>query len=376
MKTLYLDCYMGAAGDMLTAALAELLPDPEEFIRELNGLGIPGVCFKREASVKCGISGSQILVTAQEKKEKNQSIDELPSLSKKVKSDVLAVCRLMAGAKSHVCGTPVAETSFQETGLQETTAYITAVCLLMEKLAPEQIIVSPVHVGCGQVQCANGILPVPVPAVAYLLRDVPIYGGSIEGELCTLTGAALLKYFATCFGDMPVMRTRSIGYGMGKMDFKAANCVRALLGETAEQENSVAELCCNVDDMTAEAIGFALESFFAAGALEAYTAPIGMKKSRPGTLITVMCREEDRDAMVKLIFKHTTTLGVREQVSRRYMLARRIETADTPLGPIRKKLSRGYGVERQKYEYEDVAAIARDKGISLSDVLGLLKSKE
>lgn len=373
MKTLYLDCYMGAAGDMLTAALAELLPDPEEFIRELNSLGIPGVCFKRETSVKCGISGSQILVTAQEKKEKNQSIDELPSLSKKVKSDVLAVCRLMAGAKSHVCGTPVAETSFQETGLQETTAYITAVCLLMEKLAPEQIIVSPVHVGCGQVQCANGILPVPVPAVAYLLRDVPIYGGSIEGELCTLTGAALLKYFATCFGDMPVMRTRSIGYGMGKMDFKAANCVRALLGETAEQENSVAELCCNVDDMTAEAIGFALESFFAAGALEAYTAPIGMKKSRPGTLITVMCREEDRDAMVKLIFKHTTTLGVREQVSRRYMLARRIETADTPLGPIRKKLSRGYGVERQKYEYEDVAAIARDKGISLSDVLSTLK---
>lgn len=377
MRTLYLDCGMGATGDMLAAALTELLPDPEKFVEELNALGIPDVDYRKEPAAKCGITGTRILVTEVSELSRHHTdlqdieriVQDRLAISEKVKNDILAVCHLIAEAESQVHGTPAAEISFHEA---DALADIAAVCLLMERLDPKQVIVSPVHVGSGQVRCAHGLLPVPAPATACLLKGVPIYGGSIQGELCTSTGAALLKHFATRFGDMPVMRTQAIGYGMGKQDFEAANCLRALLGETEEQESTVTELSCNVDDMTAEAIGFALESFFAAGALEAYTTPIGMKKSRPGTLICVMCREADRDAMIKLIFRHTTTLGVREQISRRYTLSRRIETVDTSFGPVRRKVSQGYGVERQKYEYEDVAAIARREGLSVSDVLARL----
>ena len=235
--------------------------------------------------------------------------------------------------------------------------------------AGDEVVVSPVHVGSGQVRCAHGVLPVPAPATAHILRDVPIYGGSVRGELCTPTGAALLKHFATRFGAMPVMKTETIGYGMGKKDFEAANCVRALLGETEDCADVVLELSCNVDDMTAEAVGFAMDRLFEGGALEVYTVPVGMKKSRPGTLLRVMCREADREAIVALLFKHTTTIGVREAVTHRYVLNRKLETVETPFGPVRRKISTGYGVTRAKYEHDDLARIAREKGISLQAVL-------
>ena len=293
-------------------------------------------------------------------------------MSKHVKEDILAVFHLIAEAESHVHGVPVTEIHFHEVGTMDAVADIAAVCLLMDKLAPEQVIVSPVHVGSGQVKCAHGILPVPAPAAAYILRDVPIYGGEIRGELCTPTGAALLKHFADRFGAMPVMRTEAIGYGMGKKDFPAANCVRALLGETEDSVDTVAELCCNVDDMTAEAIGFATEALFAAGALEVYTVAAGMKKSRPGIVLHVMCREAVKDEMVKLIFQYTTTIGIRENISKRYTLSRTIENVQTKYGVMRKKVCSGYGVTRQKYEYEDLARVARQEGLSVSEVAALI----
>lgn len=293
-------------------------------------------------------------------------------MSKHVKEDILAVFHLIAEAESHVHGVPVTEIHFHEVGTMDAVADIAAVCLLMDKLAPEQVIVSPVHVGSGQVKCAHGILPVPAPAAAYILRDVPIYGGEIRGELCTPTGAALLKHFADRFGAMPVMRTEAIGYGMGKKDFPAANCVRALLGETEDSVDTVVELCCNVDDMTAEAIGFATEALFAAGALEVYTVAAGMKKSRPGIVLHVMCREAVKDEMVKLIFQYTTTIGIRENISKRYTLSRTIENVQTKYGVMRKKVCSGYGVTRQKYEYEDLARVARQEGLSVSEVAALL----
>ncbi len=294
-------------------------------------------------------------------------VDRLP-VSDKVRTDILAVYSLIAEAESHAHGVPVTEIHFHEVGTMDAVADVTAVCLLMERLAPEQVIVSPVHVGSGHVKCAHGILPVPAPATAYILRDVPIYGGGIKSELCTPTGAALLKHFASGFGDMPVMRTTATGDGMGKKDFTAANCVRALLGETGDPTDTVAELSCNLDDMTAEALGFAEERFFAAGALEVYTVPAQMKKSRPGILLSVMCREKDKDEMVRLIFRHTTTLGVRENISRRYTLSRSTETVATGSGEVRKKVSSGYGVTKEKYEFEDIARIARESGRSLSEV--------
>ena len=353
MKTLYLDCGMGAAGDMLTAALLELLPDQEKMLEKLNALGIPGVVFVCEKAQKCGIGGTHVSVRIHGGEESEEMhghdhehthetahahnhghthetgethshahhhhsgmheiehiVNELP-VSERIRKDVLAVFGMIAEAESHVHGVPVTEIHFHEVGTMDAVADITAVCVLMDQIAPDQVIVSPVHVGSGQVKCAHGILPVPAPATAYILKDVPVYGGEIRGELCTPTGAALLKYFASRFGAMPVMRTISIGYGMGKKDFPAANCVRALLGETEGMGDMVAELCCNVDDMTAEAIGFAGEMLLEAGALEVYTVAAGMKKSRPGTVLHVMCTESAKDKMVELIFRHTTTIGAR-----------------------------------------------------------------
>lgn len=428
MKTLYLECGMGAAGDMLTAALLELVPDPDAVMAELNGLGIPGVEFTREAMSKCGIGGTHMTVkvhgeeeseemfhhhhhehthgTMEDDHETDENHHDHPvvtssddthhhahthdghthhhhhsslhdiehivcdhlNLPDQVKKDVMAVYGLIAEAESHAHGVPVTEIHFHEVGTMDAIADITAVCLLMHHIAPDQVIVSPVHVGSGHVHCAHGILPVPAPATAYILNGVPMYGGAVKGELCTPTGAALLKHFATRFGDMPVMRTEAIGYGMGKKDFEQANCVRAMLGETEDAGDSILQLECNVDDMTAEELGFAMETILAAGALEVYTVPVGMKKSRPGTLLSVLCHKEEKEKLVQVIFRNTTTIGVREHSCSRYTLKRSFETVQTPYGEVQKKISSGYGVTREKYEYEDLARIAREQGMSLAEV--------
>lgn len=399
MKTLYLDCGMGAAGDMLAAALLELLPDPGAFVAELNALGFPGVHIRTEPTVKCGITGTHFAVTVHGQEEghgqhhhhhhehehkhahehHHSGLHEIEhivqghlALPERVKRDVLAVYRQLAEAESHAHGIPVSDIHFHEVGTMDAIADITAVCLLMDRLAPGEVIASPVHTGSGQVRCAHGILPVPAPATAYLLRDVPIYGGTVQGELCTPTGAALLKHFVTRFGDMPVMRVSAIGYGCGKKDFEAANCVRALLGETENAAGSVLNLSCNLDDMTAEAVSFAMERLFDAGALEVYTLSAGMKKSRSGLLLRVICRPQDRETIVQTIFRHTSTIGIRESVNRRYVLEREIQTVDTAYGPVRKKISQGFGVTRTKYEYEDLARIAREQNLSLKEAEALV----
>ena len=254
----------------------------------------------------------------------------------------------------------------------DAVADVVGACLLVHMLAPDEILASPVHVGSGQVRCAHGVLPVPAPATAYLLRGVPLYGGSVRGELCTPTGAALLTQFASEFGPMPLMRVEAVGYGMGKKDFEAANCVRAMLGAAEDAPEAVLELQCNLDDMTAEAVGFAMERLLDAGALDVWTTPIGMKKSRPAVLLSVLCRESDREKVLPVLFRHTTTLGVREQRLRRHTLTRGISVCETPHGPVRVKTVEGFGVHRSKPEYEDLAQIARETGCSLAEAAALL----
>ena len=375
MKLLYLDCGMGAAGDMLTAALLELFPDREAIIQELNGIGIPGVRYELETTQKCGITGSRMRVLVGHAEEGETlhhqdshahstpaSIDHTIShlnLSPWAAEQARQVYRMIAAAESKVHGVTVEQIHFHEVGSMDALADVAAVCYLMEKLSPDRVEASPVHVGSGRISCAHGILPVPAPATAELLKGIPIYGGSITGELCTPTGAALLRQFVSSFGPMPVMTVDAVGYGMGKKDFAAANCLRVLLGHGAEEENAVVELRCNLDDMTGEEIGFATEQLMAEGALDVFTTPIGMKKNRPGVLLTVLCKSKHREAMVRQLFRCTTTLGIREESCRRYTLERRTETTETPCGPLRRKIASGYGVERRKPEYEDLARIAR-----------------
>ncbi len=380
MKTLYIDCSMGAAGDMLTAALLELFPDPEQVLAELNTLGLPNVTFVAEKSEKCGITGThmRVLIDGEEEGEAHHHhhsgmadiahiIGHL-QLSQSVRNHISEVYRLIAEAESKVHGVPVTQVHFHEVGAMDAVADITAVCYLLDKLGVEEVYASPVHVGSGQVRCAHGILPVPAPATAEILQGVPIYGGQIKGELCTPTGAALLRHYVNHFGSMPLMETAAIGYGMGKKDFNAPNCVRAMLGTAAGQNDDIIELSCNLDDMTGEAIGFATEELLSSGALDVFTAPVYMKKNRPGILLTVLCRLEDRGNILTLLFRHTTTLGVRENRLRRYTLNRRTETVQTPYGPVRQKIATGYGVERKKQEYEDVARLARENNVSLKDI--------
>lgn len=401
MKTLYIDCGMGAAGDMLTASLLEHFPQPEEIIEELNTLGIPHVEFSTEKVTKCGILGTHISVkihgekegvheteheTARDEARHEHShhhthstlhdIEHILShmhISDKIRNDVLAVYTLIADAESKAHGVPVSEIHFHEVGNLDAIADITAVCILMDRLAPNKVMASPIHVGSGHVHCAHGILPVPAPATAHILQGCPIYGGKIKGELCTPTGAALLKYFVNSFGDMPVMSISSIGYGMGRKDFEAANCVRTMLGETTDSRDVMYELNCNVDDMTAEEIGFALECCFKAGAVEAFTIPVNMKKSRPGTLIRVICSEALKETLIYTIFKHTSTAGIRETKVERSVLERTFTEVETPYGTIRRKDYSGYGVVRSKYEYEDLSRIAKEHQISIAQLLKIIE---
>ena len=275
MKTLYLECHMGAAGDMLMGALLELLPDPDAFLETINSIGLPGVEIQAEPSVKCGITGTHISVKIHGEEEHSEDhhhsddvhvhahshqdtpvpshshthkhhhhchrgmaeimeILEHLNVTEEVKKDVKQIYKLIAKAEGQVHGKEVSEIHFHEVGTLDAIADITGCVMLFHQLGAEQIVVSPVSTGFGQVHCAHGILPVPAPATALLLTGIPCKAGSVQGELCTPTGAALLKYFATSYGQMPEMVMEKIGYGMGAKDFQAANCVRAILGEANE----------------------------------------------------------------------------------------------------------------------------------------------
>lgn len=384
MKTLYLECAMGAAGDMLLAALLELLPDRSGFLEQLNRLGLPGVHFCAEPASRCGVAGTHVTVTVHGAEEGDhlhdhshphhttlsditRAIDTLP-VSQSVKGHAKAVYGRIAAAESAVHGQPVEAVHFHEVGAWDAVADVVGVCLAMEALGPEQVLVSPVHVGCGHVRCAHGLLPVPAPATAQLLLGVPTYGGEVRGELCTPTGAALLTQFADDFGPCPVMTTRRIGCGMGSREFDRANCLRAFWGETAAPAEEITELCCNLDDMTGEAIGYAMERLLEAGALDVFTTAIGMKKSRPGILLSCICRPTDAAAMTQLLLLHTTTLGVRQKSCQRTALSRRTETVSTAYGPVTVKYAEGPGIRKCKAEYEDLARAARTHGVSLEEI--------
>ena len=478
MKILYLDVSAGAAGDMLAGALLGLLPSAqrEGCIGELNALLPEGVFVAAERVAHSGVTGThfRVKIHGEEEQPDGHSHDhdhghehdhdhghdhdhdhlhdhphmgprELTPLIERmplppaVREKVAAVYAALAEAESEVHGVPVTDIHFHELGSLDALADVTATALLAEKLGAERVLASPVAVGSGTVRCAHGLMPVPAPATALLLQGLPCHTGDGQGELCTPTGAALLRNLAAEFGPMPPMTPQAVGYGFGTKEFPGRlNCVRAILGQTetetaypeaprmpwaqglgalqqgfddmfaelermaedadgpeagdaqpslaellagaamrpgplcggldepaAGEPERVFELSCNLDDMTAEDIAFAMERLYDAGAVEVFTLPAGMKKSRPGVLLTALCRPARRDGVLRAMLLHTATLGVRERELRRYALEREIETVETPFGPVRRKVSRGYGVEKRKWEYEDLARIAAERGMTL-----------
>ena len=396
MKLLYLECNMGAAGDMLMSALYELLDHGQkaQFLRTMNSLGLGGVELTPLSARTCGIVGTRMQVTVHGTEEGAalshgherahdrhahphshsapghiaSLIDSLP-LPEEVRSHARGVYGAIAAAEAEAHGCPVEQVHFHEVGALDAVADVTGVCYAIHLLGPDKITASPVHVGAGQVRCAHGVVPVPAPATAALLRGIPSYGGDILGELCTPTGAALLAHFAARFGPMPVMAAENIGYGVGKKEFPAANCVRAFLGDAQDgADGEILELVCNIDDMTGEALAFACGQILDAGALDAYAVPGTMKKGRPGQVLTVLCAPERKDALIRAIFAHTTTNGLRARRCAKYFLRPRTETAQTPYGPIRIKRAEGYGASHRKPEYEDAAAAARRLGLPFRTV--------
>ena len=382
MKTLYFDCGMGAAGDMLTAALLCLVEDRAAILEKLNRALDGKALVTAEELTRCGVCGLHVKVDIAGDEEgealrhhhAQTSIGELRGLlaavpvSDKVRADAIAVFDLLALAESEVHGVEMENVHFHEVGSIDAVADVLGVCLLIDALKPERILASPVCVGGGTVKCAHGVLPVPAPATERLLRGIPWYGGEIKSELCTPTGAALLRHFVKDFVPMPAMRVEKCGYGMGKKEFPRLNALRAFRGESEGEAEELVELCCNLDDMTGEEIGFALSALLEAGALDAWTSPIGMKKSRPGVLLSCLCREEKREELLRCLFRHATTLGVRERRCARYALERETQTAHTPYGDVRIKVSRGRGTVRRKAEYDDLAALAQENGVSLREI--------
>lgn len=449
MKTLYLECNMGAAGDMLMAALYELLEDQAGFLQTMNHL-VPGVAVAPRRASTCGIVGTHMDVTVHGQEEHSHDVacghgaDAVHShvhetaqdeahhghdhghgqehthehehehdhghghdhehghdhghadehahghshghhhhtsmaditalldgldLPEAVRSDAKAVYHRIAEAESKAHGMPVTEIHFHEVGALDAVADVVGVCLAIHLLGPASIQVSPIHLGSGQVRCAHGVVPVPAPATAHLLEGLPCYTGEIRGELCTPTGAALLAHFGKVFGPMPPMILTGTGYGVGAKEFPAANCVRAFLGESGDtRQAEIVELCCHIDDMSAEALAFAGERLMEEGALDVSYTPITMKKGRPGTAFTVLCGAEDEDRLAQAVLRETSSNGVRSRRCRKYILLPSVRTAETAYGPIRVKCADGAEVHRKKPEYADVAAAARRAGLPFQQV--------
>ncbi len=385
MRTLYIDCSMGAAGDMLAAALYELVDDKKKFIRTVNSLGLKNVAIRAERCLRSSVSGTRMHVDIDGLEEdeheavpchEHHSLSEIEALvgglsgiSDKVKSNVMGVYRLIAQAEAEVHGVEASIVHFHEVGSLDAIADITAVCLLIEMLSPDKICASPVNLGSGQVRCAHGVMPVPAPATALLLKGIPSFGSDIRTELCTPTGAALLRFFVNEFGSMPEMEIGSVGYGFGKKEFPTQlNAVRAILGITGKSGTQVIELVCNLDDMTPEDIAFASEQLMAHGALDAWITNIGMKKGRPGIMLSCLCREAEEQTFVDCIFKYTTTLGMRKYKPERHIMNRYTRVKDTELGSVRIKHGVYGDLETSKPEYEDIAEIAKKNGKNLTQV--------
>lgn len=413
MRILYLDCGMGAAGDMLAGALVSLLSkeEQESFIKMINNIGVDGVKVSLSDDAKCGITGKHFRVEIDGVEEHSHDVHEhehhheheqehghhhehgdghndndnhghhhhgtgpfpkeLEAVAEKLDcpNDIKKVYELLAEAEAKVHGKDVSEIHFHEVGMKDALIDIASVVYLMNKLKVDKVVVSPVNVGFGKVKCAHGILPVPAPATAELVKGIPTYAGRFEGELLTPTGAALLKYYADEFSYQPLMNVIKCGYGTGNKNFESANVVKAVLGEVTDEliSENVIELNCNVDDMSAEDMAYATKTLIENGAKDAFVTPVIMKKGRSGMLLTVLCSAIDKERFVSLIFKHTSTIGIRVKETERIILNRHEETVHTKLGDVRVKYSEGYGVKREKPEFEDLRKLAEENNISVAE---------
>jgi hypothetical protein len=379
MRTLYFDCFAGASGDMILGALVAAGASAPDLREQLALLDVAGFEISFETVDRSGISATHAVVrTADEKQHRHLSailkIIADSRLSDTVKARASRIFERLGEAEARVHNVPVEKIHFHEVGALDAIVDVVGACIGFELLRIERFVSSPLHVGSGTVEMAHGRFPVPPPAVVELLRDAPVYATDIKGELVTPTGAAIISTVCAEFGALPAMRVAETGYGAGTRQYKDfPNVLRVMIGETAEATIAEAPserlfmIETNLDDASPQVVGFAMERAFALGALDCFLTPVQMKKNRPGVVVSILCRAAEREALTRLLFDETTTLGVRSYEVERRALAREFMHVETGFGTINVKVARRSdgSVSNVAPEYEDCRAAAMSAGVPL-----------
>lgn len=373
MKVCYFDAFSGISGDMIVGALLDAGADWDGVRSALESLGL-GATFRLERTKRKGIAAAKFSVDfAEQKKHRHlphiERIILSGTLSERAQRNSIAVFRKLGEAESKSHDVPIEKVHFHEVGAVDSICDIVGACAALDLLGIDELWSSKLNVGSGTVNTEHGVLPVPAPATAELLKGRPVYAAGPETELTTPTGAALVSTLATGFGRVPSMRLVAQGFGAGDKDFASqANVLRVLIGErtTASEATTVHVLEANIDDSTPQMLGFAMERLFEAGALDVTLTPVFMKKQRAATQISVIAAPESTESLSKLLFAETTTLGIRILEAQRRVLQRHFEEVTTSYGPVRVKRSESGSIAP---EYDDCRKIALEHGVPLRAVM-------
>jgi hypothetical protein len=389
VKILYFDCFAGAAGDMILGALLDAGLPFDELKRALGSLAVDGWDVSVERVIKTGLTATKFRVHEQAHTHEVPGMRhqhhhlrhivaaiERSALSGAAKAKAIRMFNRLGEAEAAIHGTTLEKVHLHEVGALDSIIDIVGAVFALEWFAADRIVVSPMNVGGGMVKSAHGVFPVPAPATVALLRDAPVYSSGIQAEMLTPTGALILTEYADAYGPVPPMTIARVGYGAGDREFpETPNVVRVLVGEAqagVEGTMRVVVLECEIDDMNPQIFGTLMDKLYAAGALEVFYAPVQMKKNRPGTLMTVVAKPEDRGRVTDLVFRETTTIGIRYQELARECLDREMIAVTTPIGVVRFKVaSRGGQVLNAQPEFDDLAKLAAERGIPIKDVQAL-----
>ncbi len=413
MKILYFDCFAGAAGDMILGALLDAGLPFDELKRALGSLAVDGWDVSVDRVVKTGITAAKFRVHEHvHPGAGNRPFDKLraaPSgvegrdpgaghhhphhhlkhifaaiersaLSETGRAKAIKMFRRLGEAEAAIHGTTLEKVHLHEVGALDSIIDIVGAVFALEWFNADRIVVSPMNVGGGMVKSAHGVFPVPAPATVALLRDAPVYSSGIQAELLTPTGALILTEYASAFGPLPPMTIERVGYGAGDRELKETpNVVRVLVGQAVDTPDGspispmkVVVLECEIDDMNPQIFGALMDQLYAAGALEVFYSAVQMKKNRPGTLMTIVAKPEQRETMTDIVFRESTTIGVRYQELSRECLDREMVTVATPLGPVRFKVARRHGrVLNAQPEFDDLAKLSQERGIPIKDLQAL-----
>jgi len=391
MRTLYFDSFAGASGDMILGAMIDAGVDPQALAEQLSLLNVTGFDVRFEKVKRAGLSATHAVVSIQPEHEHRHLSDILKiidnsSLSGGVKERASKIFTRLAQAEARVHNEPVENVHFHEVGALDAIVDVVGAAICFDLLGIEEFICSPLHVGSGVVEMVHGRFPVPPPAVADLLKGVPFYSTDIKGELLTPTGAAIITTVSQQYGPVPPIKVAQIGYGAGTRDYESfPNVLRVLFGTTEAASISEERLLMietNIDDASPQIIGHVMDRAFALGALDCYFTAVQMKKNRPGVLLSVLCEKRAQDSIMQLLFKETTTLGIRSYEVDRRALERSIARVETQYGPIDVKVAHLNGqVVNEMPEFDQCRAAATKAGVPVKVVedavrVALAKGKE